>query len=273
MRKILKKLIGITIIPACIVFLIHLISAATLDRKIDFKEVVFRSDRISSDINGYRIAFISDTHYMPIDTLESVVRELNQRDIDLLVLGGDYRVTTECRDITFEMLSKVVTTDGIYGVEGNHDCHVELFETMERFDIRPLSNSGYRLREGLFLAGVEDMWNRSPDIRMAIECANADDFTLLISHNPDLTMRQNTASVDLVLSGHTHGGHITFFGLWAPYLTMRRSITDYGQRFRAGWAESRDGVPVFVSVGAGGFDLVPRVFARPEVVIFTLVSE
>jgi predicted MPP superfamily phosphohydrolase len=84
-------------------------------------------------------------------------------------------------------------------------------------------------------------------------------------------MVQPTAGVDLILSGHTHGGQITFFGL--PLYLLRGSITDYGTRFAHGFAYSADGVPVFTSSGVGPYFNIPRIFARPEVVIFTMYGE
>jgi predicted MPP superfamily phosphohydrolase len=85
-------------------------------------------------------------------------------------------------------------------------------------------------------------------------------------------MIQDTTSVDLILSGHTHGGHVTFLGIWAPELTLRKTITDYGQRFMSGWTESRDDTPVYVSNGTGHVS-VPRIFARPQVILLTLCAK
>jgi predicted MPP superfamily phosphohydrolase len=142
---------------------------------------------------------------------------------------------------------------------------------MEEYGIVPLSNNGVFIRDNLFLAGVEDLWNRRPDISKAIEEASPDNFVLLLAHNPDVTMKQDTSGVDLILSGHTHAGQISFLGIWAPYFTFRTIITEYGQRFASGWSESRDGVPVYVTNGTGEY--MPRVFARPQVIIITLRSE
>jgi len=99
--------------------------------------------------------------------------------------------------------------------------------------------------------------------------ANYNDFVLLLMHNPDISMQQDTTGVDLILAGHTHGGQITFFG-WAFYLYLGR-ITDYNLRFAYGWARSGDDVPVYVTRGLGRYG-VPRIFARPQVVIFTMRS-
>jgi predicted MPP superfamily phosphohydrolase len=125
-----------------------------------------------------------------------------------------------------------------------------------------------RVRQDFYLAGVEDLWNGDPDIPQAIAGSREGDFVLLLAHNPDTTMTQDTTGVDLVLSGHTHGGQVTIFGLWAPLFAIDEGITAYDQRFRSGWSTSRDDVPVYVSNGTGQY--ATRVFARPQVIILTL---
>ncbi|MCL2812110.1 MAG: metallophosphoesterase family protein [Clostridia bacterium] len=273
LRKKLKKPFALSIILAITILLIHVVSALTLDKSIEYKSVPFHSAKVPTELHGYTIAFITDTHAMTAQELEVVVQELNRLQLDLLILGGDFPSSPGAPQRSMAVLSKVVTADGIYGVEGNHDHYVDLFAAMEQYGMIPLSNSGDRVREGFYLAGVEDLWNRHPDIGKATEGAQLDDFILLIAHNPDVTMMQDTTSADLVLSGHTHGGHITFLGIWAPNLTLRNTITGYGQRFMLGWGESGDGVPVYVSKGTGHLAGIPRIFARPEVVLITLYSD
>ena len=268
----LKQITKVIFIIGLIIAVIHTIHALTLDRVIEYKEISFSSPRVSPELEGYRIAFVVDTHRMAEERLWDVVNELNQRSLDLLILGGDMSSITAEMQRAIAILSHITATDGIFGAEGNHDNHMNLFAAMEAHGITPLSNNGLPIRENLFLAGVEDLWNRNPDIEKAIEDSQPEDFVLLVSHNPDVTMQQDTTGVDLILSGHTHGGQITFFGIWAPYFTFGGgSITDYGQRFRSGWALSRDGTPVFVSQGTGEY--LPRVFARPQVILLTLHHE
>jgi len=110
------------------------------------------------------------------------------------------------------------------------------------------------------------------ECKKALENSQPDDFVLLITHNPDVTILQDTALDDLILCGHTHGGHITFFGIWPPALTLSKIVTKYGSRFMTGWAMSRDGIPVYVRNGIGSFALLPRIFARPQIVIITLIN-
>lgn len=264
------KIIGIIAIVFVIVTAIHVIHALTLDRTIQYREVPFYSANIPAEMDGYRIAFITDTHRISDERLQEIVDRLNEWQADLLLLGGDFGRRDGDPQRTIEALAQIETTDGTFGVEGNHDRFRELFRAMEANNMMPLSNSGLLVRDNFYLAGVEDLWNRSPDIAQATADAEPNDFVLLLSHNPDVTMQQDTSNIDLILSGHTHGGQITFFGALAPALWPNH-ITHYGQRFMSGWAESQDGTPVYVSRGAGEY--LPRIFARPQVILITLHSE
>ena len=261
----LQKIAKATLAAGASVALIHAIHAATLDRRVVYTEVPFYSKKVPKEMNGYRIALVTDTHRISEIRLQDVVNVLNTKRLDLLLLGGDYADVQEKVWNSMALLSKVKATDGIFGVAGNHDDDKKLFPMMETHNITPLANNGVYIRDHFYLAGIEDLTRRSPDIAKATSRATADSFVLLLSHNPDVSMLQDTAHVDLMLCGHTHGGHITLFGLWAPALPF---ATHYGGRFSSGWARSRDGVPVFVSRGVG--ESLPRMFARPQVVVVTL---
>lgn len=255
----------IAIIP-----IIHIAHSLTLDRIIRYVEIEFISENWPPELDGYRIAFMTDTHVITDESMRQVAEELNKRNIDLLLLGGDFSMKNAHYQGTLREIAQIHTKDGIFGVEGNHDDFGLLFRAKMQYGITPLDNSGMHIREGFFLAGVSDLWNRNPDVSEAVEGAFADDFVLLLSHNPDVSMQQSTDGIDLIISGHTHDGQITFFGF--PMYLLRGSITDYGTRFSRGFTDSADGVPIFTSSGIGVYYEIPRIFARPEVVIFTMRS-
>jgi hypothetical protein len=256
---------------AASVTIIHIVHALTLDRTVRFVEVDFRCENWPLELDGYRIGFMTDFHTITDKTMREVAVELNARGLDLLLLGGDFSMRGAHYRGTLGEIAKTATTDGIFGVEGNHDDYTLLFSAMERNGIIPLDNGGFRIREGFYLAGVRDVWNGAADTGEAISGAEADDFILLVSHNPDIAMLQPTKGIDLILSGHTHRGQITFFGY--PMYLLRGSITRYGTRFAHGFATSAEGIPVFVSGGVGSYYTIPRVFARPEVVVFTIFNK
>ncbi len=258
----------ITLIP-----LIHIVHGLTLSKIIRYVEIEFRSENWPPELDGYRIAFMSDMHAITDEDMRKVAAELNNRDLDLLLSGGDFLMEDDHYIGTVRKMSQINTTDGIYGVEGNHDDYKKLFQVQNEYGIKSLDNSGRRIKEGFYLAGVHDMYNRNPDIKEAVASANPNDFVLLLSHSPDLSMQQSTEGIDLILSGHTHAGQITFFGYPFYLLYGSLPITDYGTRFAYGFARSADDVPVFTTSGIGTFSDIPRIFTRPEVVIFTMYSE
>jgi len=250
---------------------VHLVQGLVFSQIIRYVEVEFRSANWNSALNGYKIAFMTDFHTITNESMREIILELNAKNIDLLLLGGDFSMRNEFYLQTLAEISQANPTDGIFGVEGNHDDYIRLFAAQTQNGIISLDNSGVQIHENFFVAGVHDLWNRTPNISTAIAAANEDDFVLLISHNPDLAMLQPTNEVDLILSGHTHGGQITFFGF--PFYLLRGSITNYGTRFAGGFAESADGVSVYTSTGVGDYYGIPRIFAQREVVIFTLYAE
>lgn len=268
----LKRKLAIKIIVLIIVLLIgiHVLSALTLDRMIHYTEISYRSAKITPALDGYVIAFITDTHALPKARLEQVVDRLNARGIDLLLLGGDFPAADGAPMRSMTVLGRTQSTDGIFGVDGNHDNFTELFAAMQANGIQPLDNDGVHLQPGFYLAGVADLWRRQPDVSTAIRNAMTEDFILLVSHNPDVAMLQDNARVDLILSGHTHGGQITFLGLWAPRLWPMPGITAYGHKFKDGWALTPQSTAVFVSRGVGPLETAPRIFARPQVIFITL---
>jgi len=273
-HKTRKRKFKLAVIIGLIVTLIpiaHIIHGLTLDRMIRYVEIEFRSENWPTELDGYRIAFITDMHTITDEDMRKVAVELNKKDLDLLLLGGDLlSIRNSHYQGTLREIAQINARDGIFGVEGNHDDHTRLFSAMEQYGIMPLDNSGTHIHSGFYLAGVHDMWKRNPDMLGSITGANADDFVLLISHNPDVTMEQSTSGIDLILSGHTHAGQITFFGF--PMYLLLGSITEYGTRFAHGFAYSADKVPVFVSSGIGDYFTVPRIFARPEVAVFTMYT-
>jgi len=278
--KKLKFKVTVTLgLIIAIIPIIHIVHSLTLDRIIRYVEIDFISENWPAELDGYRIAFMTDMHSITDEDMAEVIAELNERNLDLLLLGGDFSSDVfrggNHYQGTVREISRAITTDGIFGVDGNHDHYARLFYAKERYGIVPLGNTGVEIREGFYLAGVHDLWNRGnnvleANIADAIANANEDDFILLITHNPDISMQQPTLGINLMVAGHTHGGQVTFFGF--PFYLLRRGITNYGLRFAHGFNYSADGVPIFTSRGVGPYYNWPRIFARPEVIIFTMHS-
>lgn len=224
--------------------------------------------------DGLKVAFVSDIHrgpYVSQERMRRVVDQVNALRPDLIVLGGDYAYRDSAAiEQAFAELRRLKAPLGVYGVLGNHDHWLDAAATraaMAAAGVHDLDNRGVWLERGgqrLRLCGVDDLWEGRQDLARALGDATAEDFVMLASHNPDYAVQLGDAPVDLVLSGHTHGGQVTLFGLWAPLLP-----SDHGQMFREGLAQAGD-VRILVTTGVGTTLLPLRLFAPPEIVLLTL---
>ena len=99
------------------------------------------------------------------------------------------------------------------------------------------------------------------DLEPTIAGTTKEDFVILVTHNPDYVEEISTNKVDLVFAGHTHGGQVTFFGLWAPLIPSQ-----YGQKYRTGLLSVGE-MRVIVTNGIGTITPPVRFFARPQIVV------
>ena len=248
------------------IILVHAADALINGRNIEYSEYALASDKISAELDGRVLAFVTDLHAISEKDLTAVAARISERGADILLLGGDY---SDSGDDAMKMrvLSSIRLQGGIYGVEGNHDRWPDISEAMRQNGITPLDNEGVRVGGGLYIAGVRDLWNGGADLGHALSVKAEGDFALLLSHNPDVAMQPGADKADYILSGHTHGGQIALFGGFRPALAH---VSEYGSLFKGGYAQTPNGARVLVSRGTGSFALVPRVFSRPEVMFITL---
>lgn len=264
-----KSAIIFLFILFAVIGLIHLAWILIYSKSVLLKKVDIVSPKISAELEGYRILLLADTHDATGEDVKKMFDENNLTEIDLILLAGDLGPNRKMKE-QLEYLSTFSAADGVFAVGGNHDNHLVLSEVCDQHGFHMLKNEGSMVRPGLYVGGVEDLWLGQPDVAKAMELATPQSFNLLMSHNPDISMQQSMDNVDYVVSGHTHGGHVSFFGKWAPALSR---VTDYGNQFKGGLAYGNSGVPVYVSKGSGWYNAIPRVFARPEITVFTLCSE
>ena len=277
--KLKKKFSKIT--KASIIFFAFLIAFVAYSfiepYLIDEKTTATNDSDVPQNFVGKKIIFVSDIHngqYFKRERVADVVRKVNDLNPDIVVLGGDYvygdrKYIEPC----FEELAKLKAKMGIFGVTGNHDeweDHDLTVKSMKKAGITVLSNRAEWLKidtDKIKIAGIDWYSTSEPDIDPLIEDAGENDFVILVSHTPDFAAKLKTSKIDLMLSGHTHGGQVTFFGLWAPYLPSQ-----YGQKYRTGVIKD-DKTTVLISNGIGSTLLPIRFFARPQINIIILGKE
>lgn len=253
-------------------------------RSLVLREMTFADKDLPDSFVGKKIIFVSDIHvneYFTGDDVAALVKEINERKPDIIILGGDYtRREEQYSQSFFKEISKLESPLGVYTVLGNHD-HWEDAELIQNglidcgFSI--CDNKSYWVKNGkdsIKIGGVGDYWTDKQLLENTISDVKNTDFCLLISHNPDYMEELNSNRVNLMLSGHTHAGQITLFGFWAPIMpsTGHLEYPQTGLKYRYGWKE-KGNTRLYVTsgVGMGGFPL--RFFARPEIVEITLMKE
>ena len=114
-----------------------------------------------------------------------------------------------------EMLGKLRARHGVFAVLGNHDHWTDAALITDLFraeGITVLINQGMRFEKkgaAFWLAGVDDTMVGLEDLSLALAGSSEDEMKLLLAHNPIILRRAARAGVDLVLSGHTHGGQVS----------------------------------------------------------------
>lgn len=222
---------------------------------------------------GITIAQLSDVHhssFMSAERIAEIVDAVNALGADAIVLTGDY-VSYSPYYIAgaAETLGRLTASLGVFAVLGNHDFWndaEQMTRALEREGITVLRNAHTRLEirgDSIVLAGVDDLTVCAADLDRSLRGADPRRVRLLLSHNPGIVRRAAIRAVDLVLSGHTHGGQVHVPILGAP------SVYGYPKAFVSGHARLGE-TQIYVNRGLGTVIVPVRVGSVPEVTVFTL---
>lgn len=228
--------------------------------------------RLPRELDGLKIVHLSDIHHSPFTgrgQVERAVEVANSLQPDIIALTGDY-ISHEREYIQpcAEILGRLRARRGVYAVLGNHDNWVdaELITDLFRLaGIQVLNNEGMRFEDSgasFWLAGVNDTMVGLEDLPLALAGSRADEMKLLLAHNPVILRRAARAGVDLVLSGHTHGGQVT----WRP----ERSASGRVRRRILRGLGRRGETQIYVTRGLGTVVLPVRYGCLPEVSLLQL---
>lgn len=256
--------------------------------QLEIRHVEFASEDLPAAFDGYRIVQFSDAHLgsyngwrQPI--LSRAIDSINAQKADLIVFTGDLQNKVP-DEITPHMpqLKRLKAKDGICSVMGNHDypSYTDLNDMQKMTNLgqtmsaeqdmgwQLLNNTWRRIRRGddcIYIAGMEnDGEGRHPqlgDIASALTTLNRQAFVVMLEHDPTSWRRKILphSHCQLTLSGHTHGGQFSLFGLTPASLTYREHSGMYYAGNRA----------LNVSTGLGG--VIPiRFGTTPEIVVITL---
>jgi predicted MPP superfamily phosphohydrolase len=231
--------------------------------------------RLPRQFDRLRIVQLSDIHLSPFTSSEQIERAVdraNDLDADIVALTGDYiskerQYAAPCAEI----LGRLRARYGVYAVLGNHDHWTDAALITDLFraeGITVLINEGMRFEQrgaSFWLAGVDDTMVGLEDLPLALAGSSEKEMKLLLAHNPIILRRAARAGVDLVLSGHTHGGQVT--------LRSERSASGRPRRRLLRGLARQGATQIYVTRGIGTVVLPIRYGCPPEISLLELRTQ
>ncbi|MDH6671363.1 metallophosphoesterase [Paenibacillus glucanolyticus] len=242
------------------------------------------SPNLSQSFHGIKIAQFSDTHLGESYSnrqLRQLVQRLNREKPDLVVFTGDlfdsvWRSPASIKEVP-DILSEIEAPLGKFAVYGNHDRggggSRVYQEYMKKAGFRVLVNDTANLTLGsgetMTVAGLDDYLLGRPDAEGTLSDLSEDHFNMLLVHEPDVADRLLGYPIDLILSGHSHGGQVNVpvLGAW-----IRTSLAD---KYISGMYDipgSEREARLYVNRGIGTTRFKIRLGNPPEISVFTLHS-
>ncbi|MGE6550788.1 metallophosphoesterase [Bacillus mycoides] len=251
---------------------------------ISITEVKITSSKIPSSFKGYKILQISDLHNKKFgDNQDVLIQKVKSINPDIITITGDL-IDSKSYDaeISMQVIRELVKEYPVYFVTGNHEKWSGKYNSLEKKlkkqHVTVLRNEHVIIQKGgheINLLGIDDPEFNTGDIdegsivkdaivKAKIE-TQPDRYNVLLSHRPEFLEEYADEQVDLVLSGHAHGGQVRLpfiGGLVAPNQGILPKYT-------AGLYEQQN-MSMIVSRGLGNSIIPQRVFNRPEIVVVQL---
>lgn len=251
-----------------------------LDERLTLRTYTVASPKLTAEV---RLAVVTDFHSS--DNADDVVAMVASCAPDAVLLVGDMfddDIANRPTERTLSLMRQLSALYPCYYVSGNHEAWTgemdALYQQTEEAGVTVLRmSSGVLTVRGqrIALCGIPDpyemVFSGAPDteeqIRHAMENVDSADFTVLLAHRPELLAKYAQFPLDLVVSGHAHGGQVripgVLNGLYAPNQGWFPKL--------AGGAYTQGGTTLIVSRGLAVRTRLPRIFNRPEVVLVRCV--
>lgn len=242
-----------------------------LNVQINYHHLEF--NKLPEVFNGLKILFMSDFHLGECKFLpNAVIDVIKGIDVDLCLLGGDYRYCMKGPiSPVLEAMKKILThihaPMGIFGVRGNHDS-IELAGHLESLGIKMLINSSVKIKKNgaeINLVGVDDpYYHETHNLKQAYSDVDEEAFSIFLAHTPQLFREVAERNTPLYLCGHTHNGQIRL-----PYLGSILTHSNVPKDLTQGlWYFN--GMTGYTAAGVGTSGTNVRFLCPPEVTIFQL---
>lgn len=279
---VLSALVGLIVIATSV--------AAWGNKALVTTKITVTSAEIPQSFDGFRIVQISDLHNAEFGkNNHRLIDDIKEADPDIIVLTGDMIDGNRTdMDVTLDFSQKVVEIAPTYFVTGNHEAglgekYFSMKIRLEEIGIKILDQTHDIIEingEKICIAGINDLgffvagkYNEEnpanyTDTLSEMLDQTEDYYTILLSHRPDLFERYVEAGVDLVFTGHAHGGQIRIPFVGGVYSPGQGMFPE----FDSGIYKNGD-TQMIVSRGLGNSRFPLRVNNRPEIILAVLNSE
>lgn len=209
------------LVSALIIGMLFLVYMITNAFSNNVTSVEVELDRFPKNIRDLKVFYISDIHNRII--CDSLIKKA--KGVDFVVIGGDLRDNRTPNWKIEENMKKLSKLGPIYFIWGNNDYEgdLETFkQLLKKWNVLVIGNDVVSIpHEGthIQLAAIEDMSMKREDVQKTLSLINKKKCCIFVSHDPRIRQKAGASLngyVDLLLSGHTHGGQIRIFG-FGPY--------------------------------------------------------
>lgn len=238
---------------------------------LEIEEVVIGLERLPKKLDGLRIAHLSDLHHSPftdLEHIENAVRAANELRPDMFVLTGDY-VSHEPEYVrpVADVLKGLDSEFGSFACLGNHDHWTDADLVTKELDangIRVLINQGFRFTAkdvSFWLCGVDDYMVKRTDVKAALHGSFPDEMKMMLAHNPVIVRQAARYDVDVMFSGHTHGGQVKI---------REKEKKIFAHRRLSSGLHRRKNTQIYITRGIGTVVLPVRYQCPPEISLIEL---
>jgi hypothetical protein len=256
-----------------------LVQAAAVEaRQFELTRFPIRLAKLPRAFHGVKLAQLSDIHHSPFlgeAEIAQAVRFTNALQPDLIALTGDYiSHSPDYIASVARLLGELRAPLGVFAILGNHDHWTDgarMAAALRDAGITTLINEHITLRRDdahIKLLGIDDMMVKRDDLAAALVGTSEDETRILLSHNPAIIREAARAKIDLVLSGHTHGGQINW-RLLTGRPERRRWLQRRSRRLLRGYA-AVDNTQIYVNRGLGTVVVPLRYGCTPEITLMEL---
>ena len=219
-NDLILKIRNSNIVPVCIVLLLFIYGFFNIRNIVETKYVIYTDKNIEEDI---RILLITDSHYGKIfnkSRLDDLKKRLDIVDADVVILGGDIvdeGTSKQEMEYVFGVFGNIKNKYGVYFVYGNHDKqsyvrnkkygYEELEKTIFNNSIKILNDSYISITDDIVIIGRNDYSMGRSEINSYLD-VSLDSYLIMVDHQPVDFSENLDFGIDLIVSGHTHGGQI-----------------------------------------------------------------